>query len=206
MYIGWANSTQGYTVISTKGTGHDQPSLKQPQDIQIVQSVLPKPAWANIAFSFSRPVNVEGGAITQSTTYIYAYSSNTPDSPDSVNARFSIHSKYGVVENVDFLSKSSGTTGQRGPGSGGSPALTLPADLSWSKLMTIHGSLMFIAWGVGPFAAIFVARYLKHLGHVWYILHVGIFVVITAGFTIGGFLVVYLYKTPPHYDSTHGVH
>ncbi|KAJ1565139.1 hypothetical protein HK405_013066, partial [Cladochytrium tenue] len=39
----------------------------------------------------------------------------------------------------------------------------------------VHGSLMFVAWGVCPPAAIFIARYLKpQLRHNWYRLHMGL--------------------------------
>jgi hypothetical protein len=54
-------------------------------------------------------------------------------------------------------------------------------------------------------SAIYIAKFMKHIGHTWYILHAGIMLVSAAG-TIAAFVIVILYKTPPHFTGAHRVH
>lgn len=102
--------------------------------------------------------------------------------------------------NVDF--STAGTASDR-PVEGAPSAGPILVSKDYKSLLIIHGLLMFLAWGVAPFIAIFIARFLKHIGHTWYLLHMGIFALITGGGSLAGFLLVYLYKTPPHFEGFH---
>lgn len=205
IYTGWKNSTSGFMVVSTVGQGHVQPSERAVQDITILPVAIPAPPWAKIAYSFSRPTKADT-EITKSSTYIYAYSNNAPTgSIDSVSAKYTIHSKFGIIKNVDFTSVKGGSTGGNVSGGGFKPFFELPTGLSWKMVLNAHGVIMLIAWGIAPFVGIFIARYLKHLGHIWYQLHVFIFVVLTGFGSIVGMLLVFLFISSSHFASWHAV-
>eukprot|EP00026_Physarum_polycephalum_P009273 Phypoly_transcript_09389.p1 GENE.Phypoly_transcript_09389~~Phypoly_transcript_09389.p1 ORF type:complete len:438 (+),score=41.45 Phypoly_transcript_09389:95-1315(+) len=53
----------------------------------------------------------------------------------------------------------------------------------------IHGSLMLLAWGFLAPAGTFVARYLKGIGHPWYLIHIGIQYTVL-GLTVASFIII----------------
>jgi hypothetical protein len=81
--------------------------------------------------------------------------------------------------------------------------LKVPA-IGYESIIKIHGFIMFFAWGVLPFFAIYIARYMKHLGHKWYLLHVAIMVLVLV-LTLSSFILIVLYKPPPHFLGPHRV-
>ncbi|ORY40148.1 hypothetical protein BCR33DRAFT_370942 [Rhizoclosmatium globosum] len=69
---------------------------------------------------------------------------------------------------------------------------------------------MFIAWGVIPPVAIFIARYLKNvLGHRWYLSHTGLLIYGTGGLIVAGLVVIEINVVPGVTrfvgSSTHGI-
>jgi magnesium-transporting ATPase (P-type) len=100
---------------------------------------------------------------------------------------------------MDFTTLAS--PGEAGASLGGS--ILRLSGLSYKQLVEIHGSFMYVAWGVAPFFGIFVARYMKSLGHKWYILHLWIFLGVTGLGTLIGFLLIVLYKSPSQPRELH---
>jgi hypothetical protein len=108
----------------------------------------------------------------------------------------------GSISAIDFTT----TTGdQSGAGytSKGAIIKTLPA-IGYEGIVKIHGIMMFIAWGVFPFIAIYIARFMKHIGHRWYLLHSGIMLT-TFVLTLVALFLIVLYKPPPHVNDPHAV-
>ncbi|KAJ3318443.1 DOMON domain-containing protein frrs1L [Boothiomyces sp. JEL0866] len=97
-----------------------------------------------------------------------------------------------------------GTAGQTGATNNGrsnQAILTAPDSFPYSNIVAVHGCLMFFAWSVCPTIGIFIARYFKKLGHLWFLLHVGLAITTTLC-TIVGFLLIFLYYTPPHFSGS----
>ncbi|TPX73464.1 hypothetical protein CcCBS67573_g05267 [Chytriomyces confervae] len=162
MFIGWSN--EGQTVISQRSSsGYSLPS---PVDKAIFTSV-PIPAGVNlpastkISYAFSVPISSGIASTTSSSNFIFAGSSRAPGTPSSASSSFGKH---------EFKGQFSIDVSKLGQSSTGGAAATSPVDL-----LLIHGIFMFLAWGVLPPIAIFVARYLKaRLGHAWYLTHMGL--------------------------------
>jgi hypothetical protein len=106
--------------------------------------------------------------------------------------------KRGFIENIDFTIDS-GVSGV---------VVVLPDAIfkvsDYEVIIKIHGFFMFFAWGVLPFIAIYIARFMKHLGHKWYLLHMGI-MLFAAVLTIIAFFLIVLCKPPPHFSGPHRV-
>ena len=83
--------------------------------------------------------------------------------------------------------------------------MKLPKGMTFNQILIIHGVLMFIAWGLTPIAAIYIARFCKHWGHKWFVWHRGLFIGGTGIGSLIGFLAVVLFRNPPHFNSAHSV-
>ncbi|KAJ3188127.1 hypothetical protein HK101_009165 [Irineochytrium annulatum] len=172
----------------------------------------PAPTWATISFSTSRP-NVLNAANSgnslnpspKSTDYIYAFSSTSPrNADDPTRAAFSQHD-FSDTFSGDLSAVASGTGGTISVTSAG-PQRILPLGPLGTddRASLIHGLIMFFAWGVSPFAGIFVARFLKDaLGVWWYRLHVALMLGVTGSLTAAGFLIKLLTRLPPHFETPH---
>lgn len=99
----------------------------------------------------------------------------------------------------------------------GAPATTVAPDtlesiLKPSKSFTmqdvinLHGAMLWVAWVLSPIVGIFIARYAKDsLNHNWYRLHMAIMGITTVILGLAGVILIFLYTTPPHFDSTHAI-
>ncbi|KAJ3239617.1 hypothetical protein HDU81_005598 [Chytriomyces hyalinus] len=162
MFIGWSN--EGQAVISQRSSsGYSLPSPVN----QAIFTAVPIPAGVNlpsstkISFAFSVPISAGIASTTSSSNFIFAGSSRAPGSPASTSSSFGKH---------EFKGQFSIDVSKLGQSSVGGGAATSAVDL-----LLIHGIFMFLAWGVLPPIAIFVARYLKaRLGHTWYLTHMGL--------------------------------
>jgi hypothetical protein len=64
---------------------------------------------------------------------------------------------------------------------------------------------MFIAWFLCPVVAIYIARYMKHIGHKWYQLHLILFLFGTLLFSSIGLFFIFAYKIFIFPSSIHGL-
>ena len=199
IFVGW-KSGQSYTFVSTKSTGHSKPQPISPQDITVLPLQVAAPDWATLAFSFAKPI-ASGTPVTPSSSYIYAWSTDATGLTQSVDSNFGIHTNKGSFGSADFTTSGSGDIGA----AVGKPAAELPSGWSMKDIYLIHGILMTIAWAVAPAIGIFIARYMKHLGHLWYQIHLGVLLLLTGGLSLAGFVLVLVYQAPPHFSSIHQV-
>lgn len=146
LYIGWMNSTGGYTITSSKSSGYSQPVSIKSQDITIVSLNVTKPSWSKVSFSFSRPIN-GSTSITSKSKYVFAYSNAIPNSIDNFQSSFSVHRVEGGISAINFLT----SIGSSGVGSISKPIIGNPPSIGYEAIIKIHGTLMFVAWAVIPF-------------------------------------------------------
>jgi hypothetical protein len=193
MYIGWANTTGGVTISNMRATGRTAPT-----PVGLTRSIAllePRPAFSKLSFSFCK-------ANANTNNYIYATESSKPrGNLNSANPTISFHSGgYGAF-NVD-LAASSGSGGGVSSGNNAGPILRPSGSLTLESIYGIHGLIMFFAWCISPFLGIFIARHMKsRLGHRWYILHVFFMGIVTGLGTIAGFVLVLLFRPPPHFTA-----
>ncbi|KAJ3300693.1 DOMON domain-containing protein frrs1L [Borealophlyctis nickersoniae] len=212
IFMGWTNSTGGITLSQRTATAYARPGLSPAQTATLIPLAVSKPSWANIAFSFRRPLTpAQGKSITATSPYVFAYSGTRPTAPDNPASGFEKHDEAGHINNLD-VTKASAGGGNGGAAAGGStsgqgkPAIEL-GDVAYTTILKAHGALMFIAWGIAPFLGIFIARYLKDaLGIWWYRLHVGLMLGVTGALTMASFILILLYVAPPHFDTTDSAH
>ncbi|KAJ3259688.1 hypothetical protein HK103_001949 [Boothiomyces macroporosus] len=104
LFVGWQNSTKGYTLISAKAPSQVQPTVDSPLKLTQVPLAVPAPSWAKLAYSFSTSVS----GISQSTNIIWAYSNSPPSSNiDSPKAQFAQHQATGTTSGVNLLTTGS---------------------------------------------------------------------------------------------------
>ena len=202
MYLGWKNSTGGYTVASTRGVGHGQPKLAPVQDLEVVPTTIPAPKWAKLAFSFKRKI---GGdcPLTSQSDFIYAYADSLPAFPDQLATAYGRHSSFGNAPLTNFMA--SNRVGGVTTVDESRPRVSLAPSMSLNTILIIHGILCYLAWGLAPIAGIYLARNMKHWGHSWFVWHRAIFFGVTGLGSLVGVLLIILYKSPPHFGSPHGI-
>ncbi|KAI8906960.1 hypothetical protein EDD86DRAFT_210179 [Gorgonomyces haynaldii] len=169
------------TVVSSWSKGHGRP---QPLEIVENLQVGSAPDWAKLAFRFKRPASGNYSQLTQDSVFIYAHSSKAPtnDGP-LLSAKIAFHGpNFGVIDRLIEREAQ--------------PILQPTFNQHFW-----HGLVMFLAWAVAPVLGIFTSRHLKH-SKAWFKLHVSFFV-FTLAATVAGFLLVYLFKTPEHFDNLH---
>ncbi|KAJ3109864.1 hypothetical protein HDU97_000094 [Phlyctochytrium planicorne] len=218
--LGWPN-TAGSTLVAPFQTfqyGINSVSASASkwtkQEVNLTASgIIQIPSWAKISFSVVYGDKVGAGKVKESpekTGYIVAWSSRSPSNKDSASTTgFSQHTSNPAIFTADLtVMMGTNTTGMDSItiDEGGKPFLDFGVLKSDAYVNYVHGVLMFIAWGVAPFAGIFVARYLKdRLGIWWFRLHVFLMAGVCGGLTIAGFLIKLLTKTPPHFKSPHEI-
>ncbi|KAJ1558753.1 hypothetical protein HK405_013050 [Cladochytrium tenue] len=190
MYVGYTNSSGGITLSERTASEHTQPTITSQQSFTLLGD-LTVPSWAtslsgaSLIFNFNRSVSVSGSntiSTTGAMDYIWATSGSAPSSPNSYTSSFDQHSEYGSYS-LDLSSAGTSTTG--------TTVSTGKLDISLARLL--HGICMFLAWGVCPPAAVFVARYMKEsLGHNWYRIHVGLLAGGTLVLTAAGLVFIEL--------------
>lgn len=199
IYVAWKNSTDGFTLSTRKGTGHSLPGIKASRTSSF--SVTDKPSWALTSFAFCNP-DIQ---LSANKMYIYAGDDSIPSGNiDSESASFGYHSTAFGIFSFDFTS-SSGTPTIVDSASNGAylqPSSSFPK----KSILILHGVLMGIAWLISPFIGIYVARYMKtSLGQKWYAIHVFFMFVLTIISSLISFIIVTLYRIPPHYSGETGV-
>ncbi|KAJ3312332.1 hypothetical protein HDV04_003225 [Boothiomyces sp. JEL0838] len=202
--VGWNNNGK-YMISDRKSTGTTLPLPFPNTASKITTLQVPAPSWANLAFSFTRPLSNTDIKLTNSSIYSYAYADHPVRTPTDPNTSFDIHDKHGGFGPLDFttlkVTNSNGTVPApkvvAGPSSG---ILVLPDDFSYSTLVTIHAYLLMFAWIVCPFIGIYIARYLKTALGIWWLrLHTLFMLVGVCICSVTGILFIFLYRPGPHF-------
>ncbi|KAI9350290.1 hypothetical protein BDR26DRAFT_852139 [Obelidium mucronatum] len=198
MFVAWPNGNKTVTSLR-KASGESQPQPTESNAVSFTSIHNPLPerlaAWnPPIIFSFNCSANNTAIISTVSSSqFIYAWTDSPPfDQTDSLSS-FPQHSNYGgLVLDVSKL---------------GSETVISPGAIH-VDLVLLHAALMFVAWGILPWFAIFIARYLKsYLGHAWYLSHKWIMVGVGV-LTIAGLVAIELHVvegTQRFISSTHGI-
>lgn len=198
MYVGWKNSAgTGYTVANLDGRDRVQPLPFAKSNIASVNVTAPTTSAADgLAFTVCLKDNKK---ITKGQSFIFAYSFQTPSQPDSASSAFEFHDFYGSFS-ADFTT-ASGVSDNSSVVGGNGPVVKTE---NYGQIAAVHGVLMWISWILFSTAGIFTARYLKAaLPNHWFPIHkffMGIGAVVVS---LVSFIVIYLYKTPPHFVSSH---
>ena len=108
MLIGWKNSTGGYTVSDRMSSAQVMPTTIAQSSV-VVPLRVPKPEWASLAVSVLRPLTSDSVTYTPTTQFIYAFSASVPQSIDSADSSFSVHTGRGSLGVIDFTTAKNGT-------------------------------------------------------------------------------------------------
>jgi hypothetical protein len=204
MIVGWQNGNE-YVVSDRIASGEIMPGPSTTMQSSLVPLKVTAPSWAKLAFTVLRPMKTNDVTYTSSSTFIYALGKRGPSDSASVSSAFPIHDVYGKLGNLDFTTFHAGI-GSNGGGSDSS-ILQLPEWADYTTVIRIHGYAMIYAWLLCPILGIFIARYLKdRLGNWWFRLHVFFMVVGCALGSIGAALLIFLFKSGPHFSSSASAH
>jgi hypothetical protein len=195
MYIGWRNSTGGVTIGRGSASGHVEPRISALVPAEpLLESA---PSFSKLSFSFCTPE-------VKTVRYIYAGEPSPPGGNlDSRAVSIPFHS--GSYGSFDLDLKAEAGDPVPSPSvpdnrNRASPILRPSSSFTLQNVYALHGILMFVAWCVSPFFGIFVARHLKvKWGHNWFRIHIFTLAFVTGGLSIAGFLLAFLYRTPPHF-------
>ncbi|KAI8619422.1 hypothetical protein BC830DRAFT_1104166 [Chytriomyces sp. MP71] len=148
-FIAWNDNQQN--VVSQRAATHGEymPVVSTAQDA--VTSATPASfiakASSTLIISFTLPISYFSS--TGPTSLIYATCSTSPTDQNNIAYHDGPHGS------LSYDISTGASTVAMGP----------------PQFVINHGILMFLAWGVLPYATIFIARYLKGIGHAWFILH-----------------------------------
>jgi hypothetical protein len=110
MYVVWKNSTGGYTISRRSSTAQVMPTFDASKQIaQIVPQRYQQPSWANLAFTFSRPLRADN-TIEESSPYIWANGNNAPANADNPDSAFSLHADHGTIRGFNVPGSGSNST------------------------------------------------------------------------------------------------
>ncbi|KAI8615910.1 hypothetical protein BC830DRAFT_247087 [Chytriomyces sp. MP71] len=162
MFVAWKNNAGKMVVSQRMGSGHSTPSAVSGNQYFFIDQApagVQVPSSAVMVVTFTIPTSANLISLTGGSSFIYGVSDSKPINPDSSSSSFSQHNLEGTfsldVSRLGIISQGA-------------------ADDNTTTLRLWHGIVMFLAWGVVPFACIFAARYLKsRLGHAWYLIHMG---------------------------------
>ncbi|KAJ8326930.1 hypothetical protein QVD99_005308 [Batrachochytrium dendrobatidis] len=204
MVIGWINSTNGVAISNRISTGHAVPAAAPAEFAVQLPLQIPNPPWAIISFSFKWAPSSNIAPLTSPGNYIYAAFSDKL----SPGGGLPVHNSRGSIKAFDYNtaapSVDGGTANSTQSGTSKSTAILSSTPDLYKTIVVLHGVGMFVAWGIAPFFGIFIARYLKEKLDVWwYRLHLIIMFVFCFVLTIGSTVIIYLYKTPPHFQDVH---
>ncbi|KAI8906909.1 hypothetical protein EDD86DRAFT_192687, partial [Gorgonomyces haynaldii] len=213
MYTFWKNSTGGCTLAQAYSTAEVYPVPNSGDAVTQIAPYLPAPSWATASCAFVRPRQQSRSQVNGNTNFVWAYGNSAPSSADQATARFTIHSRDGRGQ-ADFTTsqpsgqstaapKATTTVAPSTYDDGPQPFMQYPSNWSDGYNIYLHGILMFLAWGLFPFFGIYAARFSKK-SPVWFKIHIASFT-LTFLATVAGFLLVFLFNTPPHFKSWHEI-
>ena len=197
MYVGWKNSAgTGYTVANLDGRDRVQPLPFATSNVASVNGTATASTANGLSFTVCLKDNKK---ITKGQSFIFAYSFQTPSQPDSASSAFEFHDFYGTFS-ADFTT-ASGVSDNSSVVGGNGPVVKTE---NYGQIAFVHGVLMWISWILFSTAGIFTARYLKAaLPNHWFPIHKFLMGMGGVVVSLVAFIVIYLYKTPPHFVSNH---
>ncbi|KAJ1563945.1 hypothetical protein HK096_010318 [Nowakowskiella sp. JEL0078] len=154
-----------------------------------LSAIIPNNVKTQVSFTRSLVVSAPNKVIIPGTmSYIYAYSSNHPNS-DNQTSLIKKHDNYGSFS-FNFLDFSKSNR-----------YVSADQILPTKNTIVIHGVIMTLAWVVFPFLGIFVARHLKpSLGKWWYHIHVGLMFCGVTLLSLVGIIFIVIFSSPPHFS------
>ncbi|KAJ3271428.1 hypothetical protein HDV01_006634 [Terramyces sp. JEL0728] len=202
VFVGWKNNGN-YVISDRKCTGTTLPTAFPTTASKITELQVKQPAWANLAFSFIRPLANTDIKIQSTNVYSYAYANQAVLSPSNPNSAFGIHDIHAKFGPLDFttIPKGNNTPPPVAAAAPSLPILVLPIGFSYSTLVAIHAYLLMFAWIVSPFIGIYIARYLKSALGVWWLrLHTLFMLIGVCICSVTGILFIFLYRPGPHFN------
>ncbi|KAJ3403603.1 hypothetical protein HDV05_007706 [Chytridiales sp. JEL 0842] len=180
IFVAWLGSSDQLVLSQRSAPGTVQPTVVSSPIFKLLTSA--KTTSARIQFTFTIPLSSPQISSTGATSFIWAASNAPPTDLNSNTSSFGEHDVRGAFS-MD-LSRF---------GSGASTSTTTSgysaSDIQ--KLRTAHGVCMFLAWGIFPYAGIYIARYLKDAwGHAWFKAHMSIFMFGVGGLTLAGLVCI----------------
>jgi hypothetical protein len=154
MIIGWKNSTNGYTISDRIST-----SKALPKPIKVESEIIPlvgeAPIWANLAFSFKRPLSTNDLVVSDMSTWIVAYGDTPPNDIDDPKSDFSVHTESGILGAIDFTARmevdQDNSTNESQPDIQSNGAwFDIPVGCTFEDIIEIHGYVMIFAWIICP--------------------------------------------------------
>ncbi|KAJ3227466.1 hypothetical protein HK099_001922 [Clydaea vesicula] len=204
IYVAW-NNPNGKPVLSQRFAKSDSmPQVVAVQEFELLElnsnisfPEIPNPA---IKFTFSRPIKTALVSIASDINYIWALSATPASNLNDEKSNIEMHSfgsdSCGIFNGVDF-SVSKDVVPNTVVNVVEAPSAILNTS-DMNSILLAHGILMFIAWCVAPFVG--YDKWNK-LGHTWYLLHLGIMLVVTGFGSIVAMMLIILYSAPPHFSN-----
>ncbi|KAJ3247473.1 hypothetical protein HDU78_004178 [Chytriomyces hyalinus] len=180
MFVGWNNANGSAPVVSQRSaSGHVMPTPDSASVFTLIETPksLSLPATTALSFTFTVPISAKLVSTTGPSQFMYGVSDAAPTAPSNPSSPFPQHSSFGAFT-LDVSKLGLETTGD-------------VQAITQSTLIFAHSLVMFIAWGVLPFAGIFVARYMKQRWEKsWYAIHWCLMLFGTGALTVAGLVAV----------------
>ncbi|KAJ3406739.1 hypothetical protein HDU80_010568 [Chytriomyces hyalinus] len=180
MFVGWNNATGSAPVVSQRSSsGHVMPTADSTSVFTLIETPksLSLPPTTALSFTFTVPISAKLVSTTGPSQFMYGVSDAPPTAPSNPSSPFPQHSSFGAFT-LDVSKLGLETTGD-------------VQAITQSTLIFAHSLVMFIAWGVLPFAGIFVARYMKQRWEKsWYAIHWCLMLFGTGALTVTGLVAV----------------
>lgn len=198
MYIAWQGTYGSWVHSRRRAMKNEMPQVMEVQFITPRPIQVAPPPWANLAYSFSRPTRVGENVISADSRYIYAYGDSPGFQRDDWRSGFAMHSEKGLLPPLSY--------GGQAPTVNSTTTATQQFTAEYRNVVMIHGILMFVAWGVIPFAGIFIARFMKaRWPEAWLKIHMGLMAGVTGLLTGLAFIFIATTKSENHFEEPHTI-
>jgi hypothetical protein len=107
VFVSWKNSSNGYVISDRIATNYIMPLETANQNSSVIPLQIPLPDWANMGFSFKRPIETRDVVFAKTSSFIYAFSNTPPlGNVDVTSVKFRMHgfSDCGSFGTIDFVS------------------------------------------------------------------------------------------------------
>ncbi|KAJ3084287.1 hypothetical protein HDU99_002127 [Rhizoclosmatium hyalinum] len=194
------SNTVKVSSFLTTGPGALTANAAKPWSLVDLNTTIPQPAWAPLAFSVVRPNTATGGGalnVGGFSNFIFAWASAKltikSDGSMTMTAHGNNHTYVNATVNANSIS-------------GGPGIIALPSGVSRSTIALAHAALMIVAFvGIPPFA-IFVAMFMREkFKYSWVALHMGLLIGGTGLLGIIGAVVMILFKPGAMFSSFHHI-
>lgn len=172
MVVAWRNKEK--IIISPRfSSGRHLPEYVEIDSLKILTQDTGNPSFWHI--TFSRPLKQKDGlrlSVNEGiNSFIYGFAAESPNSDDPTSG-FSFHSNKGAFDHSVV----------HGSSSGGGRSKLINNDV----LRGVHGYILTIMWIIMTPISVILARYCKHIGHKWFVLHSAFqFITVTCTIVLG---------------------